>query len=89
MVYKYKTKNICAKEIDFEIEEGVIKNVSFLGGCDGNLKALPVLIEGQDAVEIADKLKNITCGSRDTSCAGQLSKAISEALEEHNEKYGN
>lgn len=67
--------------IDFDInEEGVLQNVSFLGGCDGNLKAISKLVEGKDAAEIADLLEGNTCGFKNTSCADQLSKAIKQAM---------
>ena len=80
MNYKYKTKGTCAREIAFEIEDGIIKNVSFFGGCNGNLKAIAKLVEGKNAEEIASLLKGNTCGPRNTSCADQLAKAILKAM---------
>ncbi|MBE6714298.1 MAG: TIGR03905 family TSCPD domain-containing protein [Ruminococcaceae bacterium] len=82
MEYRYKTRGVCASEISFEIEEGIIKNVSFRGGCNGNLKAISKLVEGKDAQSIAHILEGNTCGFKSTSCADQLSKAINKALAE-------
>ena len=77
----YKTKGVCAREISFEYENGKIYNLTFVGGCNGNLKAISKLCEGKDLAEIESVLKGNTCGPRDTSCADQLSKAIREVLE--------
>lgn len=80
MKYIYKTKGTCSSKIEFEIENGIIKNLSFTGGCNGNLKAVSKLVEGKNAKEIADILRGNTCGPRSTSCADQLARAIDEAL---------
>ncbi len=80
MTHSYKTKGTCSSKIDFEIENGIIKSVVFTGGCNGNLKAIAKLVEGRDAAEVAETLKGNTCGPRSTSCADQLSHAITEAL---------
>lgn len=82
MKYTYKTKGTCSIEISFDINDGVISNVSFLGGCNGNLKAISKLVEGMSVEEIEDKLKGNTCGRRDTSCADQLAVAVRKAKEE-------
>lgn len=82
MEYKYRTKGVCASDITFEIEEGILKNVSFRGGCNGNLKAISKLVEGKDAKEIATLLRGNTCGFKKTSCADQLALAIEEAVGE-------
>ena len=81
MKHNYTTCGTCARQINFEIDEnGKLTNVSFVGGCNGNLKAIGRLVEGQDAAYIADLLEGNQCGPRPTSCADQLSKAIKEAL---------
>ena len=72
----YKTEGTCSRQIDFDLEDGKIKNLSFIGGCNGNLKAISKLCEGQDALKIAKILEGNTCGPRPTSCADQLAKAI-------------
>lgn len=76
MEYRYRTKDTCAREIVFEIEDGKIYNVKFIGGCDGNHKGIAHLVEGMDAEEVAQRLDGIHCGFRATSCPDQLSKAI-------------
>lgn len=81
MKHSYTTCGTCARQINFEIDDnGNLTNVSFVGGCNGNLKAIGRLVEGQDAAKIADILEGNQCGPRLTSCADQLSKAIKEAL---------
>ena len=80
MKHTYQTTGTCAREINFDIEDGIITNVSFVGGCNGNLKAISKLVEGKNAEEIASLLKGNTCGPRNTSCADQLAKAILKAM---------
>lgn len=80
MKFSYKTKGTCSSVISFDINDGIIENVSFTGGCNGNLKAISKLVNGKDAKEICELLRGNTCGPRSTSCADQLSKAIEEAL---------
>ena len=84
MNYKYKTKGTCAREIAFELEDGIVKNVSFFGGCNGNLKGIAALVEGKKAEEIIPLIKGIKCGFKPTSCPDQLAKALEEALNEQN-----
>ena len=75
----YTTRGVCARQINYEVEDGIIKHVDFIGGCNGNLKAIAKLVEGKPASEIADLLEGNTCGARPTSCADQLSKALRSA----------
>lgn len=82
MEYTYRTNGVCSREIKFEINDGVITNVSFVGGCNGNLKAISKLVDGYTAEEIEKKLLGNTCGMRNTSCADQLAKAVRKAYEE-------
>lgn len=84
MDYKYKTTGTCSVEINFHIEGNVITNISFVGGCNGNLKAISKLLEGQTVEYIEDKLKGNLCGIRGTSCADQLAIAVRKAYEELN-----
>ncbi len=81
MDYTYKTKMVCSQEISFHIEGNVVTNISFLGGCNGNLKAISKLVDGMTVEEIEAKLKGNTCGRRPTSCADQLCIAVREAYE--------
>lgn len=81
MHYEYKTKGTCAQVINFDIEGDTIKNVSFEGGCNGNLKAVSILVDGMTVDEIESKLSGNICGFKNTSCADQLAKAVREAYE--------
>lgn len=84
MNYQYKTKGTCSQMINFDIDGDVITNISFIGGCNGNLKAISKLCEGMTVSEISDKLLGNICGMRNTSCADQLAKAVTEAYEKNN-----
>ena len=81
MQYRYKTKGTCSTEIHFDIEDGLVKNVVFAGGCEGNLKAITKLVEGLPPQEVVAKLHGITCDEKHTSCADQLSAALARALQ--------
>ncbi len=83
-MHEYKTKGTCSSKIAFDIEDGKVKNVSFCGGCNGNLKAISKLVEGMEATEVIRLLKGNTCGMKNTSCADQLARALEGALEEGN-----
>ena len=75
----FSPKGVCAQQIDFDVDEGgALHNVKFVGGCNGNLKAIGLLVEGKDAKEIADLLRGNDCGGRGTSCADQLARSIDE-----------
>ena len=80
MQYEYKTKGTCSQRIFFEIEEGKLKNVQFLGGCNGNLKGICSLVEGMDVEEVISRIQGIHCGMKPTSCPDQLATALKEAL---------
>lgn len=81
MKYTYKTQNTCSSEISLDIEGNVVHNIIFTGGCNGNLKAIPILVDGWTVEQIEEKCKGITCGRRPTSCADQLACAVREAYE--------
>lgn len=80
MQYEYRTKGTCSQKIFFEVEDGIVRNVQFLGGCNGNLKGISALVEGQSAQNIIDKLEGTKCGMKNTSCPDQLAQALKEAL---------
>ena len=82
MKYSYKTKGTCSRNIEFEINDGIISNVRFEGGCNGNLKGIAALAEGKKPEEIIDALSGIRCGFKSTSCPDQFSKALQEAIGE-------
>ena len=79
--YDYITQGTCSKMISLDLDGDTVHNVSFFGGCDGNLKAVPILVEGMTVAEIEQKLGGVQCGRRGTSCADQLSKAVRKAYE--------
>lgn len=80
MSFHYKPKGVCSREITFDMEDGLIKNVKFIGGCNGNAQGVSRLIEGMPAKEAVSRLSGIRCGLKSTSCPDQLAKAIEEAL---------
>ena len=80
--YTYAPQFVCSREISFDLEDGKLRHVCFEGGCNGNLKAIGKLVEGQNAEDIARLLKGNDCNGRGTSCADQLANAIEAALQE-------
>lgn len=82
MRYSYNTKGTCSSRIDFDLNEDVVTNVSFVGGCNGNTKGVASLVDGLTVAQIEERLKGIQCGMRGTSCVDQLAIAVHEALEE-------
>lgn len=79
--YDYLTTGTCSQVISIDLENDIVKNVSFMGGCNGNLKAIPLLIKDWTVEQVATKLEGVTCGHRTTSCADQLAKAVRRAYE--------
>lgn len=79
MTYTYKTRGTCSSQITFDIEDNIVKNVKFQGGCNGNLKGISKLVEGMTAEDVIDKLSGVTCGFKSTSCPDQLAKAVASA----------
>ena len=79
--YDYKTEHTCSQLISLDLDGDVVHNVSFMGGCNGNLKAIPILIDGWTVEQIESKLSGVTCGRRPTSCSDQLAKAVRAAYE--------
>lgn len=82
MKYSYKTNGTCAWQIDFDLEDGVVSNIRFFGGCNGNLKMISKLLEKRRAEDIVASCEGNTCGNRRTSCADQLAQAVKAALAE-------
>lgn len=76
---EYKTKNVCSRQISFDLtDDNKITNLHFVGGCNGNLKAISKLLEGRDVDKVIAILEGNTCGNRPTSCADQLAIALKE-----------
>lgn len=79
MQYEYKTNGTCSSKIEFEIVDGLVRNVRFTGGCNGNLKAIAALVEGMPREKVIEILKGIDCRGKGTSCGDQLARALEEA----------
>jgi len=79
MQYEYTTKGTCSRAILFEIEDNKLKNVQYIGGCNGNLKGIGSLVEGMDVDEVIARLEGTTCGGKPSSCPDQLAQALKEA----------
>lgn len=82
MTYEFSTRGVCAQKIVFDLEDGVVKNIKFLGGCSGNTQGISKLAEGRKAEEIIEILKGTKCGFKSTSCPDQLAQALEKALEQ-------
>ena len=81
MQFEFKTKGTCSQRILFEIEENILNNVQFIGGCNGNLKGIGSLVEGMHVDEVISRLEGTTCGMKSTSCPDQLACALKKAKE--------
>ncbi len=86
MRHRYKTQFTCAVEIDFDLDGDKVSNIEFIGGCNGNLKAISKLVDGFTVEQIEQKLLGNTCGMKPTSCADQLAKAVRQAYDEEQGK---
>ena len=78
MHYEHTNKGTCSRSILFDIEDGKVKNVQYIGGCNGNLKGIGSLVEGMDIDEVIARLEGTTCGMKSTSCPDQLAQALKE-----------
>ena len=76
MQYEYKTKGTCSQSISFEVNDGIVSNVQYFGGCNGNLKGISSLVEGMPIDEVISRLEGTTCGMKPTSCPDQLAQAL-------------
>ena len=84
MRYSYNPIMVCCQEIQFDINDNIISNIKFIGGCDGNLKAISKLVDGWTVEKIEEFLLGNTCGPKFTSCADQLARAVRQAYSECN-----
>ena len=80
MKYTFKPTGVCAMEISFDIDEGILKNVNFRGGCSGNTQGVARLCEGREAKDVLNMLEGINCGFKGTSCPDQLARALEDAI---------
>ena len=84
MAHQYKPRGVCSRRIAFDLTDGVVRNVSFEGGCSGNTQGIARLVEGMPAEEVVKRLRGIRCGFKPTSCPDQLAAALEQALAEKN-----
>ncbi len=86
MSYEYTTKGTCSRQILFDIEDGKIHNVQYIGGCNGNLQGIASLVEGMDVEEVISRLEGIHCGAKATSCPDQLATALKNIKKKETKK---
>lgn len=79
MQFEYRTRGVCSSKIAFELEDGIVKNVKFTGGCNGNSQGVSQLVEGMPVDDVIARLRGIRCGMKNTSCPDQLAAALEEA----------
>jgi len=84
MRHTYTTKGTCSRQISFDLDGDIVKNVEFIGGCNGNLKAVAALVEGLSIEQIEERVKGIKCGFKSTSCSDQLAIAVRAAYDKEN-----
>lgn len=80
MTITYQTKGTCSRQMMIEVEDGVVRSVKIVGGCDGNLKGISKLVVGMKVEDVVDRLSGIRCGAKATSCPDQLATALRQAL---------
>lgn len=80
MIINYIPKGVCSRQINVEIEDGVLKDVEYIGGCNDNLKGIAALVKGMKVEDVIDKLENIKCGMKNTSCPDQLAQALKQTI---------
>ena len=78
MKYVYKTKGTCSTNIELDVENGIVKEIAFWGGCNGNLQGISRLVTGMPVSEVITRLEGVRCGTRSTSCHDQLCRALHE-----------
>lgn len=80
MKYQYSTQGTCSFQIDLDVEDGVIKDIQFYGGCDGNLQGICSLVRGMKVEDVLPKIEGIRCGMKTTSCPDQLARALRQVM---------
>ena len=81
MQYTYKTKGTCSQMITFDVNDNIVSNVQFFGGCNGNLKGIAKLVEGMNIDEVIARVEGVKCGMKSTSCPDQLAQALKTSKE--------
>ena len=87
MAHQYKPKGVCSRRITFDLDNGVVRNVIFEGGCSGNTQGMSRLVEGMPAQEAIKRLAGIRCGFKSTSCPDQLAIALENAVAENDDRH--
>ncbi|MBR1990475.1 MAG: TIGR03905 family TSCPD domain-containing protein [Firmicutes bacterium] len=82
MKYEYRTSGTCSRSIYIDVEDGIVKDVEFYGGCNGNLKGIAALVKGMKVEDVIEKVKGIKCGVKGTSCPDQLACALEDIMAE-------
>lgn len=80
MTINFTPRGVCSRQITIEINDGIIENVSFMGGCSGNTQGVSALVKGMKVEDVVSRLEGINCNGKGTSCPDQLAKALKEAL---------
>lgn len=80
MTVNYKTQGTCSREINITVEDGIVMDVEFIGGCNGNLKGISRLVKGMKVEDVIAKVEGTTCGNKSTSCPDQLAQALKQTL---------
>ena len=78
----YKPHGVCSRQINVDVEDGIVKSVQFVGGCNGNTQGISKLVEGMKAEDVISRLEGVNCNGRGTSCPDQLAKALKEAIKQ-------
>ena len=82
MTYTYYTTGTCSRQMNIQLENGVVRDVEIIGGCNGNLKGIGALVEGMDIDDVIARVEGIHCGMKATSCPDQLAQALKEAKQQ-------
>lgn len=80
MKYQYTTQGTCSRVIEFEINDGVVGDVNFIGGCHGNLQGIAALVKGMKPADVIERLEGIKCSAKPTSCPDQFAQALKQAM---------
>ncbi len=86
MEYTYTPTGVCARQISFDLTDGIVRNVTFYGGCSGNQQGVAHLVDGMNVDEVIARIKGIRCGGKPTSCPDQLAKALLAAKEKQSKE---
>lgn len=81
MVYEFTPRGVCSRKMIIELDNGIVKSLKVIGGCDGNLKGISKLVEGMSAEDVISRLEGLRCGMKNTSCPAQLAEGLKKALE--------